>query len=164
MVTEAREFQSDGSPPAFAALQTGSVSTWKLQSDGNLTAVNLDVTAGSQRTACWLDFSIDGNVFWVSNALESTISTYSFSEGNIAMLAEVAAAGNGPSDSDPIGTTDGFTDMQKSDDGRYLYQLYGFAGIVGVYAIDADGFGSGLSLIQEVNDLPLVNTQGIVAI
>ena len=56
VVTEAREFQSDGTPPAFPALQDGSVSTWQIQGDGSLTPINLDVRSGTNntgRTACW---------------------------------------------------------------------------------------------------------------
>ena len=34
VVTEAREFQPNGAPPAFPALQDGSVSTWQIQANG----------------------------------------------------------------------------------------------------------------------------------
>ena len=51
--------------------------------------------------------------------------------------------------------------MWISDDGRYLYQAYGLAGVVGVYAID----GAELTLLQETRgDLPLNNIQGIVSV
>lgn len=164
VVTEAREFQADGSPPAFPALQTGSVSTWELNSNGTFSPILLDVLAGDdlfdgQRTACWLEFSLDQKTFWVSNALEASISTYSFNEGWIGLIEEVSASGNGPDPSDPFGTSDGWIDMWISDDGEYLYQLYGLSGTVGVFKV----VGSNLTLIQEVQDLPLVNTQGIVA-
>ena len=165
VVTEAREFQADGSPPAFPALQTGSVSTWELEADGGLTPIQLDVLAGNdffdgERTACWLDFSVDGSVFWVSNALESTLSTFSFDAGEITLLERVAAAGAPPSDDDPFGTTDGWIDLWISADGAFLYQLFGLDGTIGVYAITDQG----LSFVQEISgDLPEVNTQGIVA-
>jgi len=164
VVTEAREFQSDGSPPEFDLLQTGSVSTWQLTSNGSLIPINLDVPAGDlndgQRTACWLDFSADGDYFWVSNALESTLSTYSFDAGQIELVEEVAAAGTPPSPDDPFGTTDGWIDLWTSRDGQYLYQLFGLDGTIGVYAID----GPNLTLVQEVSgDLPEENTQGIIA-
>jgi len=48
VVTEAREFQADGLPPAFPALQDGSVSTWRIEDDA-LVAVNLDVASGENR-------------------------------------------------------------------------------------------------------------------
>ena len=168
VVTEAREFQADGTPPEFAALQTGSVSTWKLEKHGQLTPINLDVMTGSgqfdgERTACWIEFSQDRNSFWVSNALESTLSTFSFAEGEIELVSRVEVAGVPPSDTDPFGTTDGWIDLWASDHGEYLYQLYGLDGTIGVFKIEDDVSGTGLTLIQEVSDLPDVNTQGIVA-
>lgn len=101
VVTEAREFQPDGTPPAFANLQTGSVSTWELLDDGQLAEINLDVIAGNsindgERTACWIEFSRDQKVFWVSNALESTLSSYSFNQGEISLIEQVEAAGTPP--------------------------------------------------------------------
>lgn len=164
VVTEAREFQADGSPPEFDLLQTGSVSTWQLGSDGSLNPVQLDVLIGEdffdgQRTGCWIEFSLDESYFWVANALESTLSTFSFDNGQVELINLIEAAGAPPSPEDPFGTTDGWIDVWRSDDGEYLYQLYGLDGTIGVYAID----GSSLSLVQEVSDLPEVNTQGIVA-
>ena len=124
----------------------------------------LDVMAGTtqtdgQRTACWIEFSPDESIFWVSNALEASISSYSFNNGVISLIEEVAASGIGPDPSDPFGTTEGWIDMWISEDGRFLYQLFGLAGTVGVYAIN----GADLTFIQSVSDLPVINTQGIVA-
>ncbi len=164
VVTEAREFQADGSPPAFPALQTGSVSTWELLPSGDLAPIMLDVPAGAdmndgQRTACWIEFSPDQSTFWVSNALEASISSYSFDNGAISLIEEVAAAGVGPDPTDPFGTTDGWIDMWISADGRFIYQLFGLDGTIGVYAVN----GSNLTFVQSVSDLPEINTQGIVA-
>jgi 6-phosphogluconolactonase (cycloisomerase 2 family) len=165
VVTEAREFQADGAPPAFPALQTGSVSTWQLRPSGRLIPVDLDVLAGDdlfdgQRTACWIEFSADNEYFWVSNALESTLSTYSFDAGQIELIEEVAAAGTPPDPGDPFGTTDGWIDLWLSADGKFLYQLAGLNGSIVVFAVD----GPDLTFVQEVQgDLPEVNTQGIVA-
>ncbi len=165
VVTEAREFQADGTPPAFSALQTGSVSTWELGRFGELTPINLDVMTGSnlsdgERTACWIEFSHDESIFWVSNALESTLSTYSFADGKIELLERTAAAGSAPSNENPFGTSDGWIDLWVSDDGEYLYQLFGLGGTIGVFKVNDDG----LEQIQAVSaGLPEINTQGIVA-
>lgn len=165
VVTEAREFQADGSPPEFDKLQTGSVSTWRLESDGNLTPIQLDVLAGTdffdgERTACWIRFSNDNSTFFVSNALDASISSYSFDMGNIEVIRDIEASGFGAMTGNPFGTTDGFIDLWTSRDGAFLYQLYGLSGVIGVYEVD----GSALTLIQEVSgDLPEANTQGIVA-
>ncbi len=170
VVTEAREFQSDGTPPAFTALQSGSVSTWQIQADGSLLAINMDVASGNRatesgRTACWLDFNNSGNIFFVSNAIEAGLASYSFDNGNIALINELAAEGIGAgTTTDPataFGTTDGWIDMWISDDGNFLYQLYGLNGTIGVFRIN----GSNLTLVEEITgDLPETNTQGIVAI
>ena len=60
-------------------------------------------------------------------------------------------------------TTDGFIDLWSSADGEYLYQLFGLSGAIGVYKIEDEGNGSGLTEIQILRDLPEINTQGIVA-
>ncbi len=166
IVTEAREFQADGTPPTLPNLQTGSVSTWAIGPRGRLLPRQLDVLTGNdmfdgERTACWIEMSADQSYFWVSNALESTLSSYSLENGTIQLLDRVAAAGNPPSDDNPFETTDGWVDLWISDDGNTIYQLFGLTGAIGVFQVD----GPDLTLIQLVEgDLPMVNTQGIVAI
>jgi len=109
--------------------------------------------------------SPDGEFFWVSNALDASISSYRFTDatGNVELVEVLAATGEQPTSSDPataFATTDGFIDLDITDDGDYLYQLYGLAGVIGVYAVD----GGNLTLVEEVSgDLPLVDTQGIVS-
>jgi len=170
IVTEAREFQSEGQPPAFPNLQTGSVSVYQLGDDGSLSPSQLDLLAGQsptvgQRTACWIVVSPDGEYFWVSNALDASISTYRFtdSSGNVELVEELAAIGNQPTSPDPataFATTDGWIDLDISDDGNFIYQLFGLSGRVGIYSVDE---GS-LTLVEVVSDnLPEENTQGIVA-
>ncbi|MDW3652064.1 MAG: hypothetical protein R8P61_33630 [Bacteroidia bacterium] len=170
VVTEAREFRPDGTPPAFTALQSGSISTWQIQADGSLNAINLDVPSGNRatesgRTACWIDFNEDEDVFFVSNAIEAGLAAFSFDAGQVQLLDELAAEGTGAGTttdpSEAFGRTQGWIDLWISDDGRHLYQLYGLEGTIGVYGIN----GSSLSFIEEITgDLPATNTQGIVAI
>ncbi len=172
VVTEAREFRADGTPPVFPGLQSGSVSTWQIQSDGSLTAISLDVASGdrameSGRTACWLDFTNDGNTFFVSNAIEAGIASYSFDSGTgeVALLNETAALGNGtggaPDGPTAFANTEGWIDLWITDDGNFLYQLFGLDGTIGIYRIN----GTTLEKVgQESNNLPDTNTQGIVAI
>ena len=168
VVTEAREFQPNGAPPAFPALQDGSVSTWQIMPNGTFRPVDLDVASGENntgRTACWLDFS-DEHTFFVSNAIEAGLASYSFNDGAIELLDQVAAQGVGATGNttDPaaaFGTTEGWIDMWISDDGKYLYQLFGLTGEIGVYAID----GANLTFVEKISgDLPVTNTQGIVSV
>ena len=168
VVTEAREFQPDGTPPAFPALQDGSVSTWQIQADGNLTPITLDVRSGegnTGRTACWLDFTADGNTFFVSNAIEAGLASFSFSNGAVELIDQTAAQGTGTGGADngpdAFASTEGWIDLWISDDGEYLYQLFGLDGTIGIYRIN----GQSLEFVgEESGNLPDTNTQGIVAI
>ena len=167
VVTEAREFRPNGLPPIFPALQDGSVSTWQIGAGGTLTAIDLDVASGvnnTGRTACWLDFS-DDNTFFVSNAIEAGLASYSFNNGDVELLNQVAAQGTGATGNttDPaaaFGTTEGWIDMWISDDNQFLYQAFGLTGEVGVYAIN----GAELTFLQVIGGLPSNNIQGIVSV
>ena len=108
----------------------------------------------------------DGEHFYVSNAIDATISTFRFTDasGNIELINEVAASGTGPGTITDGGlafsNTDGWIDLDITDDGEFLYQLFGLSGAVGVYAVN-DG---NLSLVEVVSgNLPDENTQGIVS-
>ncbi len=169
VVTEAREFRPDGTPPVFPGLQDGSVSTWRITGNGSLEPVSLDVASGvnnTGRTACWLDFNEDESLFFVSNAIEAGLACYSFDNGVIDLIDQVAAQGVGATGNttDPgtaFTTTEGWIDMWISDDGEHLYQLHGFGGTIGVYQVD----GENLNFIENVSgNLPENNVQGIVAI
>ena len=173
IVTEAREFTAAGDPPNFPGLQSGSVSVYQVNDDGSLAGTQLDLIAGQsairgqgQITTCWIVLSPDGEYFFVSNAIDATISSFRFTDasGNIELIEEVAASGTGPgTETDPalgFATTDGWIDLDMTDDGQYLYQLFGLSGAVGVYAVD----GGNLTLVETVSgNLPEENTQGIVS-
>ena len=168
VVTEAREFQPDGTPPAFPALQDGSVSTWQIQSNGNLEPISIDVASGENntgRTACWLDFTLDGNTFFVANAIEAGLASYSFNNGTVELIDQTAASGQGTGGADngpdAFAATEGWIDMWITDDGAYLYQLFGLDGTIGIYRVS----GQSLEFVGEASgNLPDTNTQGLVAI
>ena len=168
VVTEAREFDFDGNTPRFPELESGSVSTWRISAAG-LEDVDLDVPAGengSGRTACWLDFNDDNSLFYVSNALEASIATYNFDNGNISIANAVSAQGTGVGNiaiddtPGPFAVTEGWIDLWVAD--GFLYQLHGLEGVVSVWNTNNS---SNLSLVQEVNSgfIPSTNSQGIVA-
>lgn len=174
LVTEAREFTAAGDPPNFPGLQSGSVSTYQVGGDGSLAGIQLDLIAGQsatrgegQLTSCWIVLDPDGEYFYVSNAIDASISTYRFTDasGNIELVNEVAASGTGAGSNITDGatafqTTEGWIDLDITDDGDYLYQLFGLSGAVGVYAVDQGN----LTLVEVVSgDLPVQNTQGIVS-
>ncbi|MDY8137398.1 hypothetical protein [Aquimarina sp. 2201CG5-10] len=114
---------------------------------------------------CWLDFTADGNTFFVSNAIEAGLASYSFNNGTVTLLDQTAAQGTGTGGADngpdAFASTDGWIDMWISDDGQFLYQLYGLDGTIGIYRVN----GQNLEFIgEESGNLPDTNTQGIVAI
>jgi 6-phosphogluconolactonase (cycloisomerase 2 family) len=177
VVTEAREFNALGAPPALPALQSGSVSVYELLSDGSLATTEEDFALGdplgspfdpgNQLTACWIDFGSDGSTFYVSNAINASISRLELlSDGTVRLQEQVAAAGvsgfanGGTTGPEVFGTTDGFIDLDVTDDGKYLYQLEGLSGAIGAYAINDD---NSLSFVQQaVGFLPEIDTQGLV--
>ena len=178
VVTEAREFNAAGAPPALPALQAGSVSVYELLADGSLVETEGDFSIGdpagspfdpsNQLTTCWIDFAPDGQTFFASNAINATVSSLFVTEdGELNLLEATAAEGvsgfstGGTTGPAVFGTTDGFIDLDVSEDGRYLYQLQGLSGAISVYEIE----GGSLSLVQEVTGyLPEIDTQGLVAV
>ena len=151
VATEARE------APAFAV---GTVSVYTIDgTTGQMAIIAQGIEAPGQETTCWIAFNDTLTYFWTSNSRTNSISSFSFDSatGNAALLRAdevVRVDANGLPASAPI-------DMAASPDGRYLYQLFGRTGTVGVYAINDDG---SLSFVEEqANVLPNVGTQGIVA-
>ena len=185
VVTEAREFNSEGAPPALPALQAGSVTVYELGADSSLTITEGDFAFtdgdpaapnsfgadGQQLTACWIDFGHGqgADIFYVSNAINASISSVRLlDDGTLEVIETIAAQGvsgfSQPGQTGPevFGATDGFIDLDVSPDGDYLYQLEGLSGNIGVYALDGEG---GLEQIQELEGaLPEIDTQGIVTI
>ena len=171
IVTEAREFQPDGSPGMLAMFQTGSVSTWRLNADGTFTPLSLDVPTGPVPTggptsACWVVVSPDRATFFVASASGATISSYRLNQdGTISLIDGRAASGVAavPNSPDMNANADGFIEIAISSDGRYLYQLVGAKGTIAVYRIGEDG--ASLTLIQQVTALlPTRNAQGLVIV
>jgi len=194
VASETREFNAFGAPPTLPSLEAGSLSTFHLDlTNGTIVPATSDVTASgpddpNQLTLCWVVAVplADGSlVAYTSNTINSLISSFTIDgTGGVSLLEGIAAAGNGPfpagtdnTDLDPangplgeqvFGNTDGYIDMDLSDDDRYLYQLTGLAGTIEVYERNDDFT---LTLVQTVDEetaegegaLPNQNTQGIVA-
>ena len=151
VVTEGRFQDASGVGPARAV---SSVSTWKLTKNQALIPGQLDVLVGKslesgQVTTCWVEFSRTNEYFWVTNSGSGTISSFSFKDGKIELVQEVAATAVLP------------VDLWLSSDGKFLYQL-SINGEVDVFEVENDGFGPGLTNIQNIPG-ELQNFQGIVA-
>jgi len=97
-----------------------------------------------QSNADWLCISPDKDYFWVSRGADASISIYRFTDeaGNFELIEHTDAtefsgllAG---------ANAEGNIDLELSDDGEYLHQVFAETGVVGVYEI---GKGS-LSLVE----------------
>ncbi len=186
IATEAREIQSDGDDPVGVFLQPSSVTTYLIgtAADGQLTLTpipgSVDILTASDddfhRTACWVAVAPNRKYFWTANAVDASISAFRFDAGSgQAVLENAAAADNNavfPSANTTVprgvstsaaafSQTDGFIDMFLSKDGKYLYQLYGLTGEIGIYAVDKGT----LTLVERISDedIPKRDIQGIVA-
>ena len=198
VATETREFNAFGGPPTLPNLEAGSVSTFLLDTTtGQVDTIMLgtDIPASgpsdpNQLTLCWIASAPlpggAGQFAYVSNTINSLISSYAIdADGTVNLVEAIAAAGAGPfapgEDNTTItplpgldlgqtvfGNTEGYIDMDLSDDGQFLYQLTGLAGTIVVYGRNGDNT---LTLLQTVDQevgadegpLPTQNTQGICA-
>lgn len=165
IATESREFQPNGAPGMLPMFQTGSVSTWRLETSGAFTPVLQDIRTGPTNSsgptsACWTVASLDNRLFYVASASGSTIPTYRMDDnGAMTLINGRAAAGAAVADGPAV--ADGFIDIARNADGRFIYQLIGLKGEINVYRAVADG--GALTLLQRTTGLlPMTNTQGIV--
>jgi 6-phosphogluconolactonase (cycloisomerase 2 family) len=93
VVTESREFLANGEAATLSQFQTGSVSTFELNSLGFLRPISLDTPTSSQITtgptntstsSCWISFDKDGNNFWLVSASSSIISSFRLNEKRLS--------------------------------------------------------------------------------
>jgi 6-phosphogluconolactonase (cycloisomerase 2 family) len=173
IAAEARTASSTGAPAtSFAALQTGSVSTWEILADGTLLPRSQDFLLGPSTTsgpmqAGFLAYSPVYSTFWVATSAGATISGYGLNDdGSIARgerlvsgrAADAAAAS-------PLAEADGYVDLALSPDGRWLYQLVGLQGRIDVYEVDTL-VAWNIARRQQVATslLPRDNLQGLVVV
>ena len=84
------------------------------------------------------------------------------------MLRAEAASGTsgfangGTTGPEVFGTTDGFIDLDVTDDGRFLYQLEGLSGAISAYAVGRNG--SLRRVGRNVGNLPEIDTQGLITV
>ncbi len=136
--------------------QTGSLSTYKLSSDGALSLVSGDVLTGAgveggEIANCWVTISHDGKTLWAANALSSSISSFRVRENGTAALLNARAF------KDPSEKLF-FSDIEVSADGTEIYQFVGNRGEVMVFSIRPDG---DLELKQTLGGLPELGTYGL---
>jgi len=173
IAAEARTVSSTGAPSAtFAALQTGSVSTWEIAGDGALLPRSQDFLLGPSTTsgptqAGFLAYSPLYSTFWVVTSAGATISGFGLNPDGSIARGEMVASGIAvdPASATPLANADGFVDVAVSPDGRWLYQLVGLKGRIDVYEIDTL-VAFNLARRQQLSTglLPMDNLQGLVAV
>ncbi len=136
--------------------QTGSLSTYALTDEGNISLLSADVLTGEsvengEIANCWVALSKDGKHLYAANALSSSISRFDIDNQGHAFLDNVTAY------KDP-GETQFFSDLNVSKDGKELYQLVGNKGEVIVFSIDDKG---DLTPTQTLTGLPELGTYGM---
>jgi len=139
--------------------QTGSLSSYLVDSSGSISLVTGDVLTGAaveggEIANCWVALSPDQRTLWAANALSSSISSFAIDRDGSARLKNATAFKSEPE-------LLFFSDMAVSDDGRSLFQLVGNSGQVMVFNIQENG---DLSLSQTLNGLPKLGTYGLLVL
>ena len=139
--------------------QTGSLSSYLLDENGNLSLVTGDAMTGravegGELANCWVTLSKDGNTLWTANALSSSISAYEIASDGVAKLVNDRAFKLLPENLF-------FGDMAISKDGRELFQLIGNKGQIMVFDIESS---KSLTPKQIVSGLPKLGSYGLLVL
>ena len=137
--------------------QTGSMSSYSLRDDGQISLLSADVLTGDaieggEIANCWVALSADGKSLYAANALSSSISRFDLDSQGHALLGDLTAYKD---ESETLF----FSDIEVSSDGRELYQLVGNKGEVMIFSIRKDGT---LRHKQTVDGLPELGTYGML--
>ncbi len=137
--------------------QTGSISTYRLTDDGQISLISGDVLTGAsveggEIANCWVTLSADGRTLWAANALSSSISSFRIRENGTAALVNEHAYKH---DDETLF----FSDISISASGDQLYQLIGNTGEIMVFDISANG---DLTPVQTLSGLPALGSYGLM--
>jgi len=138
--------------------QTGSLSTYRLAADGNISLISGDVLTGAaieggELANCWVVLSPDSKRLWAVNAMSSSISSFRIRENGTAALVNDKAF-------KIAGEQSFFSDIAISDDGKEIYQLVGNQGAIMIFDVAEDG---NLKAKQTVGGLPVLGAFGLIA-
>jgi 6-phosphogluconolactonase (cycloisomerase 2 family) len=107
---------------------SSSANTYRVSGSGTIDPVGTPAANG-QTATCWL---ASARGYWyASNTGSNTITGYAENDGGQLSLL-VADGVSAATDGGPI-------DIASAPDGRFLYELNGTAGTLGIYAVGADG-------------------------
>ena len=106
---------------------SGTANTFTVGRDGGLQAVGTDAPNG-QAATCWIVPA--RGFFYTTNTGSDTITGYAQDGGQLRLLSPDGVSAH--TDGGPI-------DIATSPGGRFLYELNGTGGSVGIYRVAADG-------------------------
>ena len=122
---------------------SGFANTYRVDQDGALIATGAPAPSG-QNAPCWLVEA--RGYFYVTNTASNTVTGYAEApDGQLALLRPDGVSAT---------TAAGPIDLEASPDGRYVFELNGLAGDLGVYAVAPDGT---LTQTGTVGGLPAFN-------
>ena len=151
VVGEARVF----TPSGDVDLQTSSISTFEVGTNGVLTPISLDVRTDSDGddtvgpiATCWVNASADGSVVYTSNTNDNSLSNFSIGIDGVASLTQ-SRAYQDPRTTTPGELVGGLTDIVVIGD--LVYQLLAADGAVLVLDREADGTLTERMLLTDLN-------------
>ena len=141
--------------------QTGSTSSFVIDGEGIISLMSGDVYTGNnmeggQIANCWVEASQDGKTLWAANALSSSITSYSIgNNGSLELKNEKAYKDN----SEMMF----YSDLNLSNDGKYIYQLVGNKGSGIMFKVLPNG---DLVKVSDFSSrhLPAVGTYGMTVL
>lgn len=139
--------------------QTGSLSTYALSDQGELSLISGDVLTGDaveggELSNCWVVLGPDDRTLWSINPLSSSYSAYDIGDDGTATLTDARALKIEPE-------MLFFGDAALSPDGDEIFQLLSNTGQVMIIAIGADGH---LRPTQILSGLPRLGAYGMLAL
>ena len=120
------------SEAAAGAADAGSVSSYRVFSNGNLDLIS-DAVPTTETAACWVLVTDNGRYAYTTNAGSGSISGYAIArDGSISLLDPDGRTGDTGDGSGPI-------DMALSRNSRYLYTLNGGNNTITGFRVKFDG-------------------------
>lgn len=108
---------------AHGAPGAGTVSAFRVASDGTLSSIGSSPFADGQTAPCWVEITHDGTVLFTTNTGSSTISSYTIAANGV--LTHQSDAPSGP----------GSVDIRLSPNGHQLYVVQRGADSLGAYSV-----------------------------
>lgn len=108
----------------------GTVSAFKVATDGTLASIGSSPFADGQTAPCWVEVTHDGAVLFTTNTASATISSYTIAANGALTHQSDTPTGSGP------------VDERLSPNGHQLYVVQRGADSLGAFAVSGSGLSS----------------------